>query len=160
MHLTILYGDRIERYFTLKGTQVDPIYEEKIDDYNTVVIDSSFQYDITLSFCSYIFGISKILNNYTVGLKDKVFDYNCKFYNKAFDKDSYKDLIILLRKDNYKKAHVPMVTSDGKLRVTQIRHEDVTPNVIDWSLKPKDYNKLRIVIFNETILPYVRSLIL
>ena len=160
MYLVVIYGDRIERYFNLKGIQVEPVYEEKIDDYNTIVIDSSFQYDITLSFCRYIFDISKIINNYSTTLKDKVFEYNHKFYNKAFDKDSYKDLIILLRKENYKKAHVPMVTSDGKLRVTQIRTEDVTPNVIDWSLKSKDYNKLRIVIFNETILPYVKSLIL
>ena len=34
----------ITRYFTLKGIpNVEPIYEEKIDSNNTLVIDSSFK---------------------------------------------------------------------------------------------------------------------
>lgn len=151
----------ITRYFTLKGIpNVEPIYEEKIDSNNTLVIDSSFKYDITLSFKDYIFNVYKIINNYTLGKRDKIFSYNTEFYKKPFDKDTYKDLVICLRKDNYKKVHVPNISSDGRIRISQLKIEDVGPNIIDWNAKVKDYEKLRITIFNETILPYVKRLIL
>ena len=147
----------ISRYFTLKGIpNVEPIYEEKIDANNTLVIDSSFHYDITLSFKDYIFGIFKIINNYSTSKRDKIFSYNTEFYKKPFDKDTYKDLVIMLRKEAYKKVHVPNITSDGKIRISQLRVEDVGPNIIDWKAKVKDYEKLRITIFNETILPYIK----
>lgn len=160
MRSTVIYGDRIEQYFTLKGIDVNPIYEKKVNDYNNVVIDSSFPYDITLSFPEYIFDIYKIVNNYTTARMDKVSSYiNEKVYSKPFDENTYKDLCISLRKDNYSKVNVPYVSETGQIKIIQMKTDDIGPTSFNYLSRMKQYDKLRTVIFNETVLPFIKRLL-
>lgn len=161
MYSTVLRGNSFERYFSLKGIEIDPIYEEKIDAYNTIVIDSSFQYDITLSFPKYMFNVIKIINSYTIGKRDKVFRYlNDEFYNRKFDKDIYKDFAILLRKEKYLKSNLPILGENNNIRIIQLRTEDIGETSVEFGYKQAQYDKLRITIFNETVLPYIKQFVL
>lgn len=151
----------VKQHMTLLGVKYKSIFEKKINPYNTIIIDESFAYDITLSFPEYIFNVCKLLNSLPKDKFDKISKLNNELvYNKSLDNGVINDLIILTRKSEYKSMSIPDVDKNGAIRII---HANYSENIISQiSLKTKnlkDYEKLRAIIFNTTTLPYVRSLI-
>lgn len=162
MKRTILVKNNdLSMFFTLDGINNIQVIKTFTVGNIDVVIDSSFEYDITPNFPKYVVDLYKIIDNYTKGRFEKVAEYNTRYiYNKAVDSTIINDIAILLRKDNYKKADIPYPLEDGKIKIAQQVNEDVLKNnTIDPSDMIEQYRKIRTIVFNTTILPYVRNLL-
>lgn len=161
MRYLIVRNSGLDQYLTLIGVKYKPLFESRVNQHNTVIIDETFGYDITLAFPNYIFEVSKILNSFSRGRLNKVFELNnALIYNKPIDKTIIRDLIILSRKDDFQKMTIPDVDKNGAIRIIHSAYSETT--ISQMSFKPKqlkDYDKLRTIIFNTTILPYVKSII-
>lgn len=161
MRYLIVRKDSLSTHLTLSGVKYKSLFEKRINQHNTVIIDESFESDITLRFPEYIFEVGKILNDFSRGRLNKIFDLNQRFiYSRPIDKSVMQDLIILQRKEKFQKMTIPDIDTSGAIRIT---HATYSENVISQlglrTQRLKDYEKLRTIIFNTTILPYVKIIV-
>lgn len=161
MRYHVIRRSGIEQYLTLVGIKYKSIFEKRINQQNTIIIDESFEHDITLSFPEYVFELCKITNMFQRDKLNKVFELNNNFvYNKKPDKSIINDLIILTRKSDYKTMSIPDVDKNGAIRIMQSTYSETIISQISLkTVNIKDYEKLRTIIFNTTILPFVKKII-
>lgn len=160
MRWLIVRNDGLEQRLTLVGLNIDIMLEKRVNQHNIVIIDKSFQHDATLRFPEYIFEVSKIMTSYSRNRLNKIFELNNDFiYNRPRNKDFINDLIILSRKDSFKKMSIPHIDKTGKIRLTHMNYSDNLANNFTILQNLDDYEKLRIVIFNTVTLPYLKSII-
>lgn len=161
MRYLIVRKESLSNHLTLVGVDYKPLFEKRINQHNTVIIDESFEFDMTLRFPEYIFEVGKILNGFSRGRLNKVFELNQRFiYSKPIDKSVMQDLIILQRKERYQKMLIPDIDTSGAIRITNGHYsENVVSQLGLRTQRLKDYEKLRTIIFNTTILPYVKSIV-
>jgi hypothetical protein len=161
MRYLIVKKDTLENRFTLTGLNVDVLFEKRVNQQNTVIIEKSFENDITFGFFEYIFNVSKILNLYTRDRFDKISKLNFDFYNKKLDYDAVlEDLVILSREDDYKKMLFPFVDNAGRIKLMKSAYCENLKNSIQITQRLESYSKLRIIIFNRIILPFVKHIVL
>lgn len=161
MRYLVVRANSLDLYFSKTGVDLAPVFEKKINNFNTVIIDKSFDMDITLSFPNYIFEVYKILSSYARGRKYRIFELNNTFiYNKKPDETIVEDLVIMLRKSDFQKISIPYIDVTGRIRLVTSPYSKEVIQSIKFSNHIDAYLKLRTIIFNTTILPYVRNLIL
>ncbi len=161
MRFLVVRGSSLDQHFSLTGVSVTPVFEKKVNPYNTVVIDKSFTHDFVISFPDYILEVHKILNGSLRRRRDRIFELNnCMFYNKKFDNTIVNDLAICLKKDDFKKVSTPYIDQEGRIRMVVSPYSNELMSTIKILRSPDLYLRLRSVIFNVVTLPYIRELIL
>jgi len=160
MRYLVVHNTHITQHFSLSGLNIKPLLEKRVNMHNIVVIDESFNYDITYTFPEYIFEVNKIMNSYSRSVVEQVFKLNADFiYNKPIQENFLHDLIIVLRKSKYKKINIPHIDRSGKIRLTLAQNSSNTIKSIKIKNNVEAYLKLRSIIFNTTVLPYVKMLL-
>jgi hypothetical protein len=161
MRYLIVRDDSLENRFALKGVNLEILFEKRVNQHNTIIIEKSYQGDITLGFFDYVFNLSKILNSYTRGRLGKIYNLNYEFYNKKLTFETIvQDLVILSRKDDYKKMVFPFVDKTGRIKLMKSNYSDNLKNSIQITQGLESYSKLRIIIFNTIILPFIKRMVL
>lgn len=160
MRYLIVRPTSLEQRFSLTGVDLTPVFEKKLNSYNTVIIDKSFSHDITLSFPEYIFEVNKILSSCARGRKTRIFALNNDFiYNKKVDDTIVNDLVIALRHTDFTKINIPYIDSSGRIRLVLSANSPEVISSIRFTRNIESYVKLRTIVFNTTILPYLKILI-
>ena len=156
----LIKNSGISAFFSLDGVDARIVKTFDIDN-TTVAIDESFTYDITPAFPEYITGIYPILERPRRERFRAVAAYNMKnVYGKPVNKDIIKDITIMLREHNYDKASIPYLSDNGGIKILTMDMKEAKFNTLDPSSMRDEYRKIRTIVFNTTILPYVRELIL
>lgn len=160
MRYLLVKKNSISFHLTLVGISVKEIYRCQVNNSNTVIIDETYNRDITLTFPYYIYELAKILNDYSLSKLKRISDLNRNMiYDKLVDEKFENDLIILSRKDDYKKMSIPYIDKSGKIKITYLNFVKDIKSKIFMKSSVENYKKLRTIIFNTTVLPYVKILI-
>ena len=160
MRYLLIKKESMEQYFTLRGVKHNSIFEYQINKQNILVIDKSFDYDITPRFPDFIFGVYKIMANFSKSKMEKVFNHMTNYiYTRPIDSDIIKDLVIILRKYDFQKINIPYIDQSGRIRLILSQYNKNILDNINLTKDYKSYDKLRIIIFNKTIVPYVKTLL-